>query len=430
MNVLIVNAILIGDNNATGVTMENMLLQMEGVNYLQFCIDYQKQNHEETVDTIYLATDDSISDYLINVIKTRKNRGLKSAAGQTVVTSANSGSTLGEAIRGFCDALPCRISSENLEIIRDFSPQLIYTMGSNIRVMRIAKRLSDYFGIPIVFHCMDDWRATKYMRSALSRPFNQILRKEISEINKRSVVNLGICKKMADFYACEYQKPYSFASNCVFEFNRNPYCQASSGTMKIIFSGGLHFHRGDKLRQVGELIERLNTEGYHIVLDIYAPEEQTAQYARKYEDLQYTNCFPYVDKSKKMENLMSADILLHVESDDEADKKHMKYSFSTKLVEYFAAARAVVGFGDKQLSSIAYIEDMKCGLTAENIDELEKCFTLLYSDLDLRRKYAENSLNVAISCHSQKAVQKKILNVFETSIGEKRGDDYDATENP
>lgn len=423
MNVLIVNAILIGDNNATGVTMENMLLHMEGVNYLQFCIDYQKKNHEEAVDTIYLATNDSISDYLINVIKTRKNSGPKSATRQSVVTSAKKDSALGEVFRGFCDALPCRISSENLAIIRDFSPQLIYTMGANIRVMRIARKLSDYFSIPIVFHCMDDWRATKYMRSALSTPFNHMLRKEISEINRRSVVNLGICKKMANFYACEYQKPYSFASNCVFEFNRNPYCPNSSGTMKIIFSGGLHFHRGDKLRQVGELIERLNIQGYHIILNIYAPKEQAAQYARKYEELQYTNCFPYVDKSRKMENLMSADILLHVESDDEADKKHMKYSFSTKLVEYFAAARAVVGFGDKQLSSIEYIEDMKCGLTAENIDELERCFLLLYSDLELRKKYAENSLNVAISCHSQKAVQRKILNVFETSIGENREKD-------
>lgn len=420
MNVLIVNAILIGDNNATGVTMENMLLHMQGVNYLQFCIDYQKQNHAEVVDTIYLATNDSISDYLINVIKTRKNSVQHSAAAQAIVTSANNGSALGEAFRGFCDAMPCRISSENLAIIRDFSPQLIYTMGANIRVMRIARKLSDFFSIPIVFHCMDDWRATKYMRSSLSRPFNHMLRKEMSEINKRSVVNLGICKKMADFYACEYQKPYSFASNCVFEFNRNAYCPNSSETMKIIFSGGLHFHRGDKLRQVGELIERLNTQGYHIFLSIYAPKEQATQYSKKYEDLLYTNCFPYVDKSKKMENLMSADVLLHVESDDEADKKHMKYSFSTKLVEYFAAARVVVGFGDKQLSSIEYIEDMKCGLTAENIDELERCFLLLYSNLELRKEYAENSLNVAVSCHSQKAVQRKILNVFKTSIGEKR----------
>lgn len=423
MNVLIVNAILIGDNNATGVTMENMLLHMEGVNYLQFCIDYQKQNHTELVDTIYLATNDSLSDYLISVIRTMRNSIQKSVAEKTVVTSANNGSDLGEAFRALCDAMPCRISSKNLAIIRDFSPQLIYTMGANIRVMRIARKLSDYFNIPIVFHCMDDWRATKYMKSALSRPFNHLLRKEMSEINKRSVVNLGICKKMAYFYTCEYQKPYSFASNCVFEFNRNSYCPNSTETMKIIFSGGLHFHRCDKLRQVGELIERLNIQGYHIILNIYAPKEQAAQFKKKYDDLQYTNCFPYVDKSKKMENLMSADVLLHVESDDEADKKHMKYSFSTKLTEYFAAARAIVGFGDKQLSSIEYIEDMKCGLTAESIDELERCFLLLYSDLDLRRKYADNSLNVALLYHSQKAVQEKIRSVFEISIREKREKD-------
>ena len=416
MNVLIVNAIMIGDNNATGVTMQNMLLNMEGVRFLQFCIDYQVNAHKQLVDTIFLSPNDSISDYLINGIKQKKKGSKITGSENAVVTSANNGSTLGEIIKGFCDSLPCRISSENLTAIKNFAPDIIYTMGANIRVMRIAKRLSDYFDAPIVFHCMDDWRSTKYMRSSFSRPFNCILRKEIYEINKRSIINLGICKKMADFYACEYQKPYSFASNCVFEFNEEPYSPDPSESMKIIFSGGLHFHRGEKLKQVGELVERLNNQGCAIELRIYAPKEQANQFAKVYHDLVHTECLPYVEKSMQMENLKTADVLLHVESDDDSDKKNMKYSFSTKLVEYFAAARAVVGFGDKQLSSIEYIDEMNCGMVAENIQELEQCFVQLYGDLEQRKQFANNALRTAVACHSQNAVQNRILEVFQKSL--------------
>lgn len=416
MNVLIVNAILMGDNNATGVTMENMLLNIEGVNYLQFCIDYQKENHKELVDTIYLSPNDSASDYIISSIKKRKVKDGNSSQGQVTVTSATNGSALGEVLKGFCDALPCRISSENFEVIKKFSPDLIYTMGANIRVMNIASELSDKFEIPIVFHCMDDWRSTKYMRTMFSRPFNHILRNKIREINEKSVINLGICKKMADFYACEYKKPYSYASNCVFQFNKVPYTAKTDGSVRIIFSGGLHFHRGEKLRQVGEVVEKLNAVGYNIELDIYAPQEQVKRYKDSYNDLNHTNCYPYVEKNKKMENLMNADILLHVESDEEADKKHMKYSFSTKLVEYFAAARTVVGFGDKQLSSIEYIKDMECGMVAETIDELEEALTILCTNFEMRKKYAERALQVATVYHSQAAIQGEILKVFEKSV--------------
>ena len=35
MHVLIVNAIMMGDNNATGVTMKNMLNPIKSIDYLQ-----------------------------------------------------------------------------------------------------------------------------------------------------------------------------------------------------------------------------------------------------------------------------------------------------------------------------------------------------------------------------------------------------------
>lgn len=422
MNVLIVNTILIGDPNATGVTMEHMLFPMEGVRYLQFCVDYRKSSHEEIVDTVFLTQDDALSDRWIRRLQRKREGGQDPGTANAVVTSADNGGVLRDFCRGLCDALPCRISPENLAAVRRFSPQAIYTMGDSIRVIRIATRLSEYFQIPVVFHCMDDWRATKYRSSLFSLPFHYLLRRELKELHKHSFINLGICKKMADVYAGEYHTPYSFAGNCISRFNNIPYSPDPSKAMKILFSGGLHFHRSDKLRRAGELIEKLNEEGYRIDLCICAPKDQAERYAGKFKDLPHTACVPYVAKDRQMENLMSADVLLHVESDEKRDQAYMKYSFSTKLPEYFSAGRAVVGFGDGSMASISYIEDMGCGFTAESIGELEACLVRLYSAPELRKKFAGRALHTARSSHSKTAVQYRIRGVFEAVIERAGGD--------
>ena len=57
MHVLIVNAIMMGDNNATGITMKNMLYGIENVDYLQLCVDYRVNAHEQLVETMFINLD-------------------------------------------------------------------------------------------------------------------------------------------------------------------------------------------------------------------------------------------------------------------------------------------------------------------------------------------------------------------------------------
>ena len=410
MKVLMINHILLGEENATGISLRNMLLGIPDMEYMQFCMDCRRDGHTELVDTIYLDKNDRLTDQFKGLFFKKASPPAKAVSAE--LSGAFGTSPLREALQGAADVLPCRLSKTNFEKIRQFAPDIIYTLGGNIRIMRMASKISELFAIPVVFHCMDDWRSTMYTSSPLAMPFHFILQKECERLHSRSVINLGICEKMAEFYSAEYHKPYSHVCNCVLRLNEEPYRPDASAPLKILFSGGLHFHRGERLQQIGELIEALNREGCAIELYVFAPPAQAQVYAPRYESLEHTHCLPYVEAEKQMENLMSADILLHAESDNEADNRYMRYSFSTKLVEYFAAGRCVLGFGDRSLSSIEYIEKSGCGMAAENLEQLRSCLMKLYANGELRSAFAKNAVKTAREKHSQKAVQAVIRDTF------------------
>ena len=130
---------------------------------------------------------------------------------------------------------------------------------------------------------------------------------------------------------------------------------------------------------------------------------------------EHTTLLPYVDKEKQMENLKRADALLHVESENSKEIQYMKLSFSTKLVEYFAAGRTVIGFGNKEIASLKYIEKNQCGAVAENMCQFRELLISLLNHQNTRENYAEKSYITAKTYHSRESVQERIFKVFETS---------------
>lgn len=414
MHVLIVNAIMMGDNNATGVTMKNMLYGIESIDYLQLCVDYRVNAHEQLVETMFINLDNAPADKFVWMLKGKPDFKHKdeNAKNERLVSAANEKGKLGEALKGIVDSISVTISSEQYAKIIKFEPDVIYTMGASMHVMQLAIDLSQKLGIPIIFHCMDDWRSTIYTKSILSKPFHRKILALLNKINSRSCVNLAICEKMAEHYSAEYGKKYNYASNCVFEYNKIPYKVTDSSKMLIIFSGGLHFGRGERLREVAKIVDEMNLEKYKVELEIFAPDSQVQIFSNKFGVFKHTKLLPYVEQKMQMSNLCRADVLLHVESSNPMEVEYMQYSFSTKLVEYFAAGRTVLGFGSTKLSSIEYIDKKQCGLIAKNEDELKTKLVTLYNEPDLRERFSKTCLDVAINFHSQEAVQKKVLETF------------------
>ena len=412
MNILILNALLMGDENATGTTMENVLLNIDNINYLQFCFDTNDLIHKELVPTFYLDEKQIPFKYFLKKIfyKSDKNN----AQQKEKISNSQTKTWKHEIVEALMDISPLLITKDQWDRIREFKPEIIYTMiGGSIMMTKLAIKIAKKLNIPIVFHCMDNWRTTKYKSSFLVSPFNLYLNYLIKKMHKYSVVNLAISEKMAQVYEKEYQTPYSYISNCISNFNLEPYQPSKENFMRIIFSGGLHFGRLDSILSVAQLIENLNDEGYNISLEIFVPKNQFYSYKNLF-NFKNTSLFEYVKQEKQMENLKRADILLHLESTKKTDIKYMLLSFSTKIVEYMAANRAIIGFGNKEMVSIDYIFSNHCGWVADSEPELKSVFIDAYNSKDKRIKFSENSIKTAQKNHSKKMIQNSILKIFNT----------------
>lgn len=411
MKVLLVNVFVMGENNATGVTLKNMLYKLPGAELCEYCADTVCEKKGLPGVVFYQADEgDDPVRYMINKIRENKGNYGRQEPAPFFLTAGN---PFKELIHGIIDCSPFRINQEVMSKMTDFAPDVIYTLGGSIKLMKTSLKLAKKLQKPIVFHCMDDWRSCIYTASVLSYPFHFYINHLIRKVHKYAVMNLAICEDMAEIYERDYKIPYSYASNCVFEFNEDEYCAREDG-MLVVFSGGLHFGRGNTLLKLAGEIERLNTEGYKIHLEIYAPEPQAAGYKDRFV-FEHTTLLPYVDKEKQMENLKRADALLHVESENSKEIQYMKLSFSTKLVEYFAAGRTVIGFGNKEIASLKYIEKNQCGAVAENMCQFRELLISLLNHQNTRKNYAEKSYITAKTYHSRESVQERIFKVFETS---------------
>lgn len=433
MKVLIVNDNLIGEGNAVGYAMKNMLLDMPDTEFLQYCVDYRPKEHIKLTDAIFCKETDSLSFLIKAALAKKKQKAYhvstpsgKPAEQPKIVVQPSAlptgagQSSKGELLRGIFYVLPCRVSKENIEIVKEFAPDVIYTLAENIRVIKFAIKLSKKLGIPIVYHAMDDWKETAYSGARYLKPFRRILFKQFEKMHKYSVENIAICEKMAKYYSESYGIPYTYACNCIQEYNEEGYTPRTD-SMKLVFSGSLHLHRGEVLQEVAEVVEALNGEGYRIEMRVIAPVSHLARYRSA------INQYPHVEWSgygfpqkNKMEQLKQADVLLHAEARGESDVQYARYSFSTKLPEYFAIGRCVLAYGTKELASIAYVEEKSCGYVAENPAELKKQLISLYNNPAERAAFAERNFKLGKEHFSKESVQKTIYRTLRKSAEEYR----------
>ncbi len=410
LKVLIYGVSLTGDKSATGTSMENMLLGMPEVEWMQYCHDSKKEDHAILFNTIFLDKKCWFFDYYIRKLFVKKHSD-STASGYSMHTKRFRPDVLVKGILGF---MPFNKRKIDLAAVKKMEPDIIYTMAATEQIMRTVLYLSCQLHIPIVFHCMDDWRKTIYADYGIYRVFYRHLNHLIKLINNRSVMNIGICEKMAEQYQRDYAKPYSFAGNCIAEcsFNFDEYSPNENGTLTVIYAGGLHLNRWASLLRAANAVEKANHDGLKITLEIYVSQSDFEHFNKKF-NFAHTIFTTYVSPEKQKGNLLRADLLLHTESFDAMDVKYTLLSFTTKLAEYMAAGRAILGFGDKRLASIDYISANKCGWTAETDEELVHALHEAVKDPELRKKYAVNAFNTAQNFHTKAQVQQRIYSVLK-----------------
>lgn len=306
----------------------------------------------------------------------------------------------------------CRTNSRVFKEVQNFKPQVIYTNGESLVILKACCYFSIKLNIPVVLHYMDNWRETAYPQTGMLSVLNRLYLKNLQRLEHNMQRGLVVSPKMKDAYSMlNPQVKYSVLLNSVSDefYNHVPMVHHSSKKIIFTYIGGLHLNRWESLLKLDSCIGELKKSGIAARLFIYTLDGDAAIFSARF-DQDCTEFRNYLPHDQIIQAYSHADILVHVESFDEEVVQYTKYSLSTKIPECMAIGKPILCYAPAGLAVSEYIKDSRSGIAADNYNDLLKAAAILASDARLRGELGENGRTVARNEHTH---QKALATLLE-----------------
>ncbi|MFC0096748.1 glycosyl transferase family 1 [Micromonospora marina] len=327
-----------------------------------------------------------------------------------VSAGAPSSARLHAELRAVADLSPLRVAGPLVEWVRAFRPDVIYSMLGSVRIMRLADRLAECSGAPLVPHFMDDWPATLYASGELLGHGQRSVRRHLDRVMRRCVSGLCISDEMAREYERRYDRPFTAFANCVDEsaFLDPVDGRAEPRVLRLSYVGGLHLDRWAVLRQVGLALGELPADLPRPRLTVHAPEADLVHYRDRFADCPQVDLGESLSGAEVTRALAWADVLVHVESFRAELRRYTRFSLSTKIPQYLAAGRPVLAYGPGEIASMRHLDAAGAAMVVgvESRGELRHALERLCRDGALRGRLAHAGHSWASRHHRKDQVAR------------------------
>jgi glycosyltransferase involved in cell wall biosynthesis len=197
------------------------------------------------------------------------------------------------------------------------------------------------------------------------------------------------------------------------KFEYTPYKVDQKG-VKLLFAGVLEPDRWRSLLLLVESLKSLREEGLNVSLDIYTFPAQIEKYGSQLDSPPASRVHEAVPFAEVPRLLSGADILVHVETFGLQYEAMITLSLSTKIPQYMAAGRAVLGIGAGHLASMQYLEKSGSGIVVAQKDgaALKEAVKSMVCDADLRIRLARRARQTAETNHDAVAGRERFRGVL------------------
>lgn len=283
--------------------------------------------------------------------------------------------------------LSLTVSDDFARWIEHISPDVIYTSIGDIAMARFILKLHGlYPQIKILVHGFDDWLSPTYriINGRRHRRRAESLFREILDIASGYFTS---SEKMAG----EYSRLYGHDFKC---FPNPVRIVANEGTItknkvaNVVFTGKVGWHNDTALRQMIDVVNRLNIDGDETVrFDIYTDTEPD-QIALFLGEIPATTVIhPPVPNSEIPAILASAHVLYLPISIDSQTRKFTRYSMSTKMGEYLSSGTPMIYYGPKGIAMTEFLQRHDCAdVITENDPMLLNAAVILAIDFPDSKK--------------------------------------------
>ena len=293
--------------------------------------------------------------------------------------------------------LPVKFSKQMWAAIRDFSPDVIYTQGYDIRILKISRTLAKRLDRPLLVHTLDDWFTS-------DDPISDFLSR--SELNRclKKGESLAASPSMVERIDALFGKESLFITNCV-PFKKWPVEYPEDRATDVLYAGNLTPNRYRSLNSVARALHERGAE-MGICIHVYSPKDQIEAYG---PEMEKNLILHEAVTQEKVKDLISASrVVLHVEPFDKEYRAFIQYSLSTKIAEYASQGKPIVYYGPDTVGSARFLSAEEIGsVYTEPVAAADWILELL-SDREKYMEAAKLVLENGQSFFDKEIVQNKL----------------------
>jgi glycosyltransferase involved in cell wall biosynthesis len=181
----------------------------------------------------------------------------------------------------------------------------------------------------------------------------------------------------------------------------------SSRPVVLAFLGGLEPRRWEPLREIGEALRDLRRAGTTGELVVHTPNPEP--YVRRLTLPPVMRLGEPLSAEGVRRVQETADVLVHVESFAEPDRRYTRFSLSTKIPQYMMAGGCIFAYGPGEVASMRYIADGGFGVVVpeRSPSDLRAGLAKLIRDPELRARYRERAREAGIANHEANGQREK-----------------------
>ena len=308
--------------------------------------------------------------------------------------------------------LPFWKSKRLKQFLDNYNPDVIFSvLSDSIPLNRLIRFACDYTKKPLILYAWDD---NYSMRTSGASPLKK-LNRLISRVSMRKTV-----KRASQLYVISHTQKTEyemwFKRDCTIltkseDFSLPPSFKKEFGKpLRLLFTGNIGMNRWKSLGIIARVLQRINKNEVKAQLYIYSGNRPTDK-MRKVLNIEGSSFFMGSVPADHVIGLQTnADILVHVEGLDKKSQREVHQSFSTKLVDYFKAARPILAVAPSNIASIEHLRSNNCAILAETEEELYEVLSLLISNDKELHTLAQNAYECGKKNHDKTAM-KKVLEI-------------------
>lgn len=301
-------------------------------------------------------------------------------------------------------------SQELLDFIDDFKPDLIFQpVYYSSYLNDIACFIQEYTNVPMLGYISDDCYT---LRQFSLSPLYWIDRLHKRKKVKKTIEKCKILYVISEIQKRDYEKAFGVPCKILTksaDFTEPPQLKTPYNTpLQLVFTGNIGTNRWKSLAVIAQALQELNQNGTKAELRIYTATPLTAKMQKALQIDGASYLMGMVPASAIPQIQSEADMLVHAEALDLKNRLAVRQSFSTKLVDYFKAARPILAVGPKDVASIDHLLQNNCALVADNAAD----FAVMLSDCLENPKRLHTLAENAFLCgkrHHDAAQMKEML---------------------